>query len=292
MRVLVIGDCMLDRYWHGEVSRISPEAPVPVVEIERIEDRPGGAANVAANIRALGSEVMLISIVGDDEHGEALADLCPWMKWLVKDTCPTTVKLRVVGRAQQLIRCDFERKPTGAALHSLFDWYHLALKDCDRVVLSDYGKGALAHAEDIVAEALEMGREVYVDPKGHDWTRYRGATLVKPNINEIRDAIGPWANEADLERKVHDLRRELGIKAILVTRAAQGMSLFYERGSQHIAAVAREVFDVTGAGDTAIAALVATEGDIVQRMQWANKASGIVCGKFGTAVATREEVFA
>lgn len=291
MRILVIGDAMLDRYWHGSADRISPEAPVPVVNVQRIEDRPGGAANVAANIRALGAEVTLVSVMGADDPGFALQKMCSWRCAWVTDSTPTTVKLRVVGRNQQLLRCDFEARPSHEALADLTQWYEAELDGADRVVLSDYGKGVLAHADEIVAMAIDRGREVYVDPKGHDWTKYRGATLVKPNIDEIRDAIGPWDSEAGLERRITDLRRELGIKAILVTRAAAGMSLFDGQGGRHIAACAREVYDVTGAGDTAIATLVATEGDLMARVVWANKASGIVCGKFGTAVATAAEVF-
>jgi D-glycero-beta-D-manno-heptose-7-phosphate kinase len=291
MRILVIGDAMLDRYWHGSADRISPEAPVPVVNVERIEDRPGGAANVAANVRALGAEATLVSVIGADDPGYGLKALCKWRCAWVTDAMPTTVKLRVVGRNQQLIRCDFEARPSDEALSDLTQWYESELASADRVILSDYGKGALTRADEIVEMALDKGLEVYVDPKGHDWTRYRGATLVKPNLDELREAIGPWESEAALEKRATDLRRELGIKAILVTRAAKGMSLFDATGAKHIAAVAREVYDVTGAGDTAIATLASSVGDMSQRMVLANKASGVVCGKFGTAVATRAEVF-
>lgn len=293
MRVLVIGDSMLDRYWHGHADRISPEAPVPVVHVQRIEDRAGGAANVAANIKALGASVALVSIVGDDEQGRVLRSICSsrWTCALVADSAPTTVKLRVVGRNQQLIRADFEQPPSTEALAAMMVDYEALLPHYDRVLLSDYGKGTLAWAAEIVAKAVAAGKEVLVDPKGHDWSRYRGAALVKPNRDELRDAIGPWVSEPDLERRTQQLRAELGIKAILVTRASDGMSLMDASGSRHVAAQALQVYDVTGAGDTAIACLAATEGNLFDRVILANKAAGLACQRFGTSVVHASEVF-
>jgi rfaE bifunctional protein kinase chain/domain len=296
-RLLVVGDVMLDRYWFGEVERISPEAPVPVVKISRNEERPGGAANVARNAAALGAQVTLISVVGDDEAGRILEKL------LVGDrvrtsfhrdaSLPTTVKLRVIGRQQQLLRIDFETAPSHEILATKLADYERALPDFDAVVLSDYGKGGLAHIERMIERARARGTPVLVDPKGEDYRRYRGATLLTPNRTEFREVAGGWRTEGELAAKAQQLRAGLSLDALLITRSEEGMSLFTDAGGVNIPAQAREVYDVSGAGDTVIATLGALLGarvDLATAVRIANQAAGVVVGKLGTAVVTPDEL--
>jgi D-glycero-beta-D-manno-heptose-7-phosphate kinase len=296
-RVLVVGDVMLDRYWFGEVERISPEAPVPVVRIARNEERPGGAANVARNAAALGAQVTLISVVGDDEPGQALERLLAAERVrtsLHRDAAlPTTVKLRVIARQQQLLRIDFETTPSHEVLATKLADYERTLPDFDVVVLSDYGKGGLAHIARMIELARARGTPVLVDPKGEDYLRYRGATMLTPNRVEFRQVVGRWRNEAELATKAQSLRAELALEALLITRAEEGMSLFTAEGALHIPAQAREVFDVSGAGDTVIATLGVLLGagaDFANAVRIANQAAGIVVGKLGTAVVHPEEL--
>lgn len=297
-RVLVVGDVMLDRYWFGEVSRISPEAPVPIVKVDRIEDRPGGAANVARNVAALGARSSLLSVVGADEPGRSLQQLLRREKVSTSlhadRTIATTVKLRVIGRQQQLLRADFETVPSHEVLASKLKDYQRLLKSCDVVILSDYGKGGLAHIAKMIALARKRGIPVLVDPKGEDYSRYRGATLVTPNRAELRAVTGPWTGEAMLNRKAQALRQRLGLGGLLVTRSEEGMTL-YRRGSRlHVPAQAREVYDVSGAGDTVIAtvAVMLAAGESMENaVRIANRAASIVVGKFGTAVVYPDELF-
>ncbi len=296
-RVLIVGDVMLDRYWFGDASRVSPEAPVPVVLVEREEARPGGAANVARNCVALGATAQLLSVVGDDEHGRRLAELvhaAGVRASLHTDAgMSTTVKLRVIARQQQLVRVDFETPPSSEVLASKLADFEAALPVSDAVILSDYGKGGLAHIEHMIRLARAAGRPVLVDPKGDDYSRYHGATVVTPNRAELRDVVGSWKDEADLVRRAQGLRAELGLEALLVTRSEQGMSLFRADGVLNVPAETREVYDVSGAGDTVIAALgvmIAAGATLEDAMRIANRAGGIVVGKLGTAVATREEL--
>ncbi len=296
-RLLVVGDVMLDRYWFGEVSRISPEAPVPVVKFVRAEEVPGGAANVARNATALGAQATLLSVVGDDEAGARLRELVEAERvtaWLLKDaSIPTTVKLRVIGRQQQLLRIDFETLPSHEVLADKLADFESLLAGCNVLVLSDYGKGGLAHIEKMIRLARAAGKTILVDPKGDDYSRYHGATIVTPNRAEMREVVGRWKNEQDLTERAQALRRELGAEALLLTRSEEGMSLYQESGVLHEAAKAREVFDVSGAGDTVIAALAAMLGArtaLPQAMHVANCAAGIVVGKLGTAVVQREEL--
>lgn len=298
-RVLVVGDVMLDRYWFGDVSRISPEAPVPVVGFERQEERLGGAANVANNCVALGAQTDLLSVVGDDREGarlRQLAEAAGIRARLHKDpSVQTTQKLRIVVRHQQLLRIDFEKAPSREILASKLADFRAALPSCDVVILSDYGKGGLAHIARMIALARAAGKRVLVDPKGDDYARYRGAHVMTPNRAELREVVGSWKSEADLERRAQTLRRRIGLEALLLTRSEQGMSLYTERGVRHVKAEAREVYDVSGAGDTVIAALGAMLGagaGLEQAVRVANRAAGIVVGKLGVAVATRREVFA
>jgi rfaE bifunctional protein kinase chain/domain len=295
--VLVVGDVMLDRYWFGDVERISPEAPVPVVKIARTEERPGGAANVARNVAALGAHVSLLSATGTDEPADALLRLLATDRistsFLRDAALTTTVKLRVIGRQQQLLRIDFETAPPNELLASNLDAFDRLLADANALVLSDYGKGGLVHITTMIDRARAAGKPVLVDPKGDDWERYRGATLITPNRSEFRQVAGRARDEADLARRAQALRQQLGIGALLVTRSEEGMSLYSDAGALTIPAQAREVFDVSGAGDTVIAtlgALLAAGAALPDAMAIANEAAGVVVGKLGTAVAEPGEL--
>ena len=297
VRLLIVGDVMLDRYWFGDVSRISPEAPVPVVKVERSEERPGGAANVARNAAALGASVSLLALVGDDEPGVSLKRLMSEggidASLQVDEAVTTTVKLRVIGRQQQLLRIDFETTPSHEALRAKLSEFERRLPDCDAVVFSDYGKGGLTHIGEMIRLARAAGKIVLVDPKGDDYACYAGATIITPNRSEMREVVGRWKDEADLEQKAAALRNELALDALLVTRSEEGMSLFRAGGALHEKAVAREVYDVSGAGDTVIATLavmLAQGADWAKAIHVANVAAGIVVGKLGTAVVTRAEL--
>ena len=296
-RVLVVGDVMLDRYWFGDVERISPEAPVPVVKIARSEERPGGAANVARNAAALGAQATLLSVVGDDEPGRALARLLEGehvqASFLRDAAAPTTVKLRVIGRQQQLLRIDFETAPSHEVLAAKLADFERLLAEADLVILSDYGKGGLAHIATMIGRARAAGKPVLVDPKGDDYARYRGATLLTPNRSEFRQVAGRWQDEADLTARAEVLRRDLALDALLVTRSEEGMSLYTADGALTIPAQAREVFDVSGAGDTVIATLgvlLAAGAPLPDAVVIANEAAGVVVGKLGTAVVQPHEL--
>ncbi|KQP21287.1 D-glycero-beta-D-manno-heptose-7-phosphate kinase [Pseudorhodoferax sp. Leaf265] len=297
-RVLVVGDAMLDRYWYGAVDRISPEAPVPVVRVTREEERIGAAANVAYNIVTLGAQASLLTVVGEDEASHKLEDLVaatgivphfgrdPQMR--------TTVKLRVIGRQQQLLRLDFETVPETETLASQSALFDELMPLHAAVLFSDYGKGGLAHVAQMIEAARAAGKAVLIDPKGSDYSRYRGATLITPNRAELQQVVGSWRNEDELRTKAQRLRSELALEGLLVTRSEEGMTLYDAHGEAHVAAQAREVFDVTGAGDTVIAtmaALVAAGASLRDAMPMANKAGAIVVGKFGTATASYEELF-
>jgi rfaE bifunctional protein kinase chain/domain len=296
-RVLVVGDVMLDRYWFGEVSRISPEAPVPVVKVERSEERLGGAANVARNIAALGAQPSLLSVAGTDEAGDSLQRLLAAEgidASLHRDRdLATTIKLRVIGRQQQLLRIDFENWPAHEVLRSKLVEFEERLPDCDVVILSDYGKGGLTHITQMIEKARTAGKLVLVDPKGEDYARYAGATMVTPNRAELRQVVGKWKDEEDLTRRAQDLRQRLGLAALLLTRSEEGMTLYREGAALHEPARAREVYDVSGAGDTVIATvavMLAAGADMESAVRLANLAAGIVVAKLGTAVASLQEL--
>ena len=297
--VLVVGDVMLDRYWFGDVSRISPEAPVPVVHVQRTEERPGGAANVARNIVSLGGKATLLSVVGDDEAGRSLAALLAKERVVTlfhKDAqLPTTVKLRVIGRQQQLLRIDFETLPSREVLEDKLGDFESLVDGVDAVILSDYGKGGLTHVAKMIDVARRHHKRILVDPKGDDYSKYRGATLLTPNRGEFREIAGRWKSEAELAEKADKIRRELDIDALLVTRSEEGMTLFTAQGANHEPTRAREVFDVSGAGDTVIATfglMLAAGASMTDAMHFANLAAGIVVGKLGTATVSREEMLA
>ncbi|MEW6690287.1 MAG: D-glycero-beta-D-manno-heptose-7-phosphate kinase [Pseudomonadota bacterium] len=297
-RVLVVGDVMLDRYWFGDASRISPEAPVPVVLIQGEDARPGGAANVARGCAALGARTTLLSVVGDDPEGVTLRELLENSRVDVKfhrdRSLSTTQKLRVISHRQQLLRIDFETRPSKEVLAQKFADFKAALPSCNVVILSDYGKGGLAHMSRMIAMANATGKKVLIDPKGDDWSRYRGAYAMTPNRKELREVAGSWKSEADLERRAQKLRRGLGLEALLLTRGGEGMTLFRQGQRLDVKAEAREVFDVSGAGDIVVAVLgtmLAAGLRLEQAVRIANRAAGIKVGKFGTAVVTRRELF-
>ena len=288
-RILVVGDVMLDRYWFGDVNRISPEAPVPVALVSRVEERAGGAANVARNAASLGCGVTLLSVIGDDEAGTVLDNLMHSSgvksEMLRDPTIATIVKLRVIAKQQQLLRIDFEAPPSHEILAAKLDDYRRALPEHDLIILSDYGKGGLTKA----------GKPVLIDPKGDDYSRYRGASLLTPNRAEFRQVAGSWRSEQELAEKADKLRTELSLQALLVTRSEEGMSLYRDGQPFHQPTQAREVFDVSGAGDTVIATLgvmLAAGQDMAAAVSWSNKAAGVVVAKLGTAVVQPEELFA
>ncbi len=297
-RVLVVGDVMLDRYWFGDVNRISPEAPVPVVHVQKQEDRLGGAANVARNAVALGAQAGLLCVVGHDEPGERIIQLLDdsgVVPHLERDPALlTTIKLRVLSRQQQLLRVDFENTPAHEVLLASLARFDELLPSHDVILMSDYAKGGLTHVTKMIAKAHAAGKPVLVDPKGDDWERYRGATLITPNRAELREVVGQWKSEDDLIARVTKLRTELEFKALLLTRSEEGMTLFSDDGMLHASAVAREVYDVSGAGDTVIATLAVMLGaglSLVDAVALANRAAGIVVGKLGTATVDYDELF-
>jgi rfaE bifunctional protein kinase chain/domain len=298
-RVLVVGDVMLDRYWYGAVDRISPEAPVPVVRITREEERNGGAANVAYNVVTLGAQSSLLTVVGDDEAShklEALVAQTGIRTHFGRDAdLKTTVKLRVIGRQQQLIRLDFENTPNHEVLSGQTAVFESLLPEHDAILFSDYGKGGLAHVSDMITKARVAGKPILIDPKGSDYSRYQNATVITPNRAELQQVIGVWRDEQDLRTKAHNLRESLQLQAVLLTRSEEGMTLFDADGELTVSAQAREVFDVTGAGDTVIAtmaAMVAAGLSLRDALPLANRAGGLVVGKFGTATVSYEELFA
>lgn len=298
-KVLVVGDVMLDRYWFGDATRISPEAPVPVAKIETIEQRAGGAANVARNIASLGGHVSLVSSTGDDEAADSLLNLMQESNikcYLARDKkIATTIKLRVLARNQQLIRLDFEDKPSHEVLADSYKTFERLLPEHDVVLLSDYGKGGLTHVKKIIALARENNIPVLIDPKGDDYAKYKGASLLTPNRSELKEVVGSWSDEETLKEKTQKLISRLDFQGILLTRSEEGMTLFSDDDTAiYQSTQAREVYDVSGAGDTVIATMalaLAAKFDNAQAMKLANTAAGIVVAKIGTAVCTQEELF-
>lgn len=295
---LVVGDVMLDRYWHGATSRISPEAPVPVVKVQVKEDRPGGAANVALNIATLQGKVLLLGLVGDDEPAATLEQNlraaqvdCNFVS--IKGM-QTISKLRILSRHQQLIRLDFEQNFKQVASSEFKQKYQLLLPQVDSVVLSDYDKGALKNIPELINFAIAKQKAVFIDPKGEDFSKYRKATLITPNQQEFDAVVGASLSEKEFFKKAEQLRAALELQALLVTRSDKGMVLF-EAGHKPFvqAARAKDVYDVTGAGDTVIAVAAAASSakmNLREATQIANYAAGIVVGKVGTATASLDEL--
>ncbi len=297
-RVLVLGDVMLDRYWTGTTARISPEAPVPVVSIDGLEDRPGGAANVALNVATLGTAVSLCGLVGADANAgileSTLAAAGVDCHLSVVQSKPTITKLRVLSRHQQLLRLDFEQRFDAHEAQLLQDDLARRLTGVSVLVLSDYAKGSLHDYPAMIALARARGIPVLIDPKGRDFSLYRGATLLTPNLSEFEAVVGPCADEASLIDKGHALMRELAMSALLITRSEQGMTLLrQDEEPLHLPTHAREVFDVTGAGDTVIsvlAAALASGQDLATAVALSNVAAGVVVGKLGTYAISAEEL--
>ena len=300
LQTLVVGDVMLDRYWFGTVDRISPEAPVPVLAVQSEETRAGGAANVAHNLLALGAKSNLLSVVGDDEAGREIKQIIDsygaTTTLKIDNSFKTIVKLRMIAQNQQLLRADFDQQPSDEVLAQCLQDYQQSLDKTDVVVLSDYGKGGLRHVASMIDLARQQDIPVIVDPKGDDYSRYRGATLITPNMKEFEAVVGQVETEHQFAEKALALRAELELDYLLVTRSEKGMSLFAKDGTQTDSPTrALEVYDVSGAGDTVIALMslaIACDFSDQERLELANTIASIVVGKLGTAVATIEEVIA
>ncbi|HEM8875112.1 TPA: bifunctional D-glycero-beta-D-manno-heptose-7-phosphate kinase/D-glycero-beta-D-manno-heptose 1-phosphate adenylyltransferase HldE [Providencia stuartii] len=296
--VLVVGDVMLDRYWHGPASRISPEAPVPVVKVNMVEERPGGAANVAMNIASLGANSRLVGLTGIDDAAKALTESLNAVKvrcdFVAIPTHPTITKLRVLSRNQQLIRLDFEEGFENIDVQPLLERIEQALPHIGALVLSDYAKGALSQVQKMIALANKAGVPVLIDPKGSDFERYRGATLLTPNMSEFEAIVGRCRDNQDVEEKGMNLLKSLDLTALLITRSEQGMSLIRrDEPPLHLPTEAQEVYDVTGAGDTVIgvlAASIASGRPLHEACALANAAAGVVVGKLGTSTVSPIEL--
>lgn len=296
--VLVVGDVMLDRYWHGPTNRISPEAPVPVVKVTMVEERPGGAANVAMNIASLGANSRLVGLTGIDDAAKALTENLNGVNvrcdFVAIPTHPTITKLRVLSRNQQLIRLDFEEGFENVDAQPMLERIEQALPHIGALVLSDYAKGALAEVEKMIALANKAGVPVLIDPKGHNFERYRGATLLTPNMSEFEAIVGRCKDNKDVEEKGMQLLESLELSALLITRSEQGMSLIRRNEAPlHLPTEAQEVFDVTGAGDTVIgvlAASIASGRPLHEACALANAAAGVVVGKLGTSTVSPIEL--
>jgi|TARA_B110000238_G_C16139559_1_gene445505 D-beta-D-heptose 7-phosphate kinase/D-beta-D-heptose 1-phosphate adenosyltransferase len=297
VHVLVVGDIMLDRYWHADANRISPEAPVPVASITDTHDRAGGAANVAQNISSLGSQVTLVGAIGDDQEGVALKQILHKQNintnLVSSSLVRTTSKIRIVSRNQQLIRLDFDDKAHSCRA-DIEQAFLACVKQCSIVILSDYGKGVLAEVQAIIQAAQTNNKKVIVDPKGTDFSKYKNASVITPNYSEFCAVVGECDCEQDIYQKAQSLCEENNFEALLITRSEKGMTLVMQDGAvTNFPAQMREVYDVTGAGDTVISAFamsLAADGDFNQAARVANIAASIVVGKFGAATVTAEEL--
>lgn len=303
VKLLVVGDVMLDQYWFGDVNRISPEAPVPIIKVNRSEIRCGGAANVAINAATLGVNSVLLSLIGNDEAGKNLQNLVEKQQNLspifhIDQNIATIVKLRVISRQQQLLRIDFEAPPSPQILSAkLLDFTNQIQQNLpDLIILSDYGKGALTHSAEMIKIANSAKVPIFIDPKGNDYRKYKNADLLTPNRQELAQVVGAWHDESDLILRAENLRQALNLKALLVTRSEEGMTLIGENNVViHQTARAKEVYDVSGAGDTVIATLSAAKATGASwdlAMKFATLAAGIVVGKLGTATVNSDELIA
>ncbi|MCK4870344.1 MAG: bifunctional D-glycero-beta-D-manno-heptose-7-phosphate kinase/D-glycero-beta-D-manno-heptose 1-phosphate adenylyltransferase HldE [Gammaproteobacteria bacterium] len=297
VKILVVGDVMLDRYWHGDTRRISPEAPVPVVHIKDLHDQPGGAANVALNIGALGANVTLLGITGNDANAKTLYKLLDDKRvtcHFQKSDVPTTSKLRIISHNQQLIRLDFEELYHHINYDALLKTYKKQLAHTDLVIISDYGKGIAACTRELINIAKENHIPIIIDPKGKDFSIYKHATAITPNFHEFEAIVGPCANEKEIAEKGTTLLQQLHLGALLITRGANGMSLIQaNQPVLHIPTKSQEVYDVTGAGDTVIATLgsaLAAQVDMGDAVELANSTAGIAVRKFGSATVSVQEL--
>jgi len=298
VRVLVVGDVMLDSYWRGDTSRVSPEAPVQIVQVKQLEDRAGGAANVALNVKALGAQVAIIGFIGKDNPGHSLREILNKHQiddYLIETSnLPTVNKLRVISHNQQLIRLDFEEGFSNGDFSLFFDHYKSQIKSADIVILSDYGKGSLFHVQELIKIARVANVPILVDPKSKDFDIYRGATLIKPNLSEFQAIVGQCDSDDDLARKGLELINKLELEGLVVTKSGKGMSLIIKDGTaMHIPARTREVYDVTGAGDTTIATLataLASGLEFPESVILANAAGGVVVRKLGTSTVSLSEL--
>ncbi|MDI9336394.1 MAG: PfkB family carbohydrate kinase [Gammaproteobacteria bacterium] len=297
VHVLVVGDAMLDRYWYGKVERISPEAPVPVLEVSKMEDRLGGCCNAAKNIVDFGAQATVLIPLGMDKTAAELENLltCAQISVLKcedKDFT-STLKLRMVGYRQQLLRADFESKPSEQLIHEQTKIFASIYKNFEVILFSDYGKGALVDVQSMIKMAGDSGRQILVDPKGSDFSKYYGATVITPNVSELRNVVGTWNSEGELDVLVQNLREQYQFTHLLLTRGEDGVKLYDDEGAMMIPSLARDVYDVTGAGDTVIsilATLLATGMSVREAVWWANRAAGIVVGKFGTSTVSYYEI--
>lgn len=298
IRILIVGDVMLDRYWFGSADRISPEAPVPIVRVDKTEYRLGGAANVALNIVKQGAKATLLSVRGEDQEGEELESLLHKndidSEIIIDKKLSTTIKTRVIARHQQLVRIDFENSPNHEVLDQTLERYVGLLDKADVIVFSDYGKGGLQHIARMIQLARKKGKCILVDPKGIDFEKYRGASYITPNTAELKNVVGYWNTEEELNERAHLLCKNLDLKGVLLTRSEEGMSLFQSENVSHFPTSAQEIYDVSGAGDTVIGILAVMLGsgcDVEQAVTIANRAAGIVVGKLGTATVNFSELF-
>ena len=298
VRILVVGDVMLDRYWFGSADRISPEAPVPVVRVNETEYRLGGAANVALNVVKQGVQVTLLSVRGEDQEGDELESLLHKndinSEIIIDKKLSTTIKTRVIARHQQLVRIDFENSPNHEVLDQTLERYADLVGKADVIVFSDYGKGGLQHITRMIMAARKEDKCILVDPKGIDFEKYRGASYITPNKAELKNVIGSWNTEEELNEKVYLLCKNLELDGVLLTRSEEGMSLYQSENVSHFPTSAQEIYDVSGAGDTVIGILAVMLGsgcDIEQAVTFANRAAGIVVGKLGTATVNFSELF-
>jgi len=297
-KILVVGDIMLDRYWFGETNRISPEAPVPIIKIQKYEDRLGGAANVARNIANLGVQTSILGCIGIDEAGLRIKTLLTEdcvNAYLQEDSEYTSIlKLRVLARKQQMLRLDFEEKLPQNLLQRIEKGFAQLISQYNLVVFSDYDKGCLESCENLITIAKQNNIPILVDPKGRSFTKYKGSTILTPNLKELSEVVGGWQNEEELNIKAQNLREQLQLEALLVTKSEQGMTLYTNTTIQNFHSQIQEVSDVSGAGDTVIAtlaSLMSVTNDIFISTEYANKAGGIVVGKLGTSSIEYNELF-
>lgn len=297
-QVLICGDVMLDRYWRGAVERISPEAPIPIVRVDSQKSLPGGAGNVALNVAALGAHTTLVGYIGADLDGnqlqQALTAAGVQQSLVVHKDFPTICKLRVLGAQQQLIRLDLESTRPFSALPELWNQYNHALQTANVVIFSDYAKGTLFDIQRLIQAARLRQIPIVIDPKGQDFQRYAGANLLTPNLKEFEAVVGACPSEQDIIQKAQMLLNTLAIDALLITRGKDGMT-FVARGQAPISypTMAREVFDVSGAGDTVvgvIGAALGVQANVSDAIFWANVAAGIVVGKLGAATVSPHEL--